>query len=47
MADRKVKTDVLLIEDNPAEARLVISAFKKCNPDKNITWINDGEKALK
>lgn len=45
MEDVKI-TDVVLVEDNPGEARLVISAFKKCNPDKNILWINDGKKAL-
>lgn len=46
MAVNTKTTDVLLVEDNPAEAKLVISAFKKCNPGKEIKWLTDGEQAL-
>jgi CheY-like chemotaxis protein len=47
MEIKEKPADVLLVEDNPGEARLVLWAFKKCNPGKNILWVNDGEKALK
>src|ERR1035437_846079 len=39
--------DLLLVEDNQEEAKLLLTALKKNNPGKHILWINDGEKALK
>jgi hypothetical protein len=46
MAIIDTEPDILLIEDNDMEAGLLLRAFKKCNPEKNILWINDAEKAL-
>ena len=37
--------DVLLVEDNPGDAKLVMMAFKKSNPGKKLVWLKDGEKA--
>lgn len=39
--------DVLLVEDNPDEARLTIRALKKNNLVKNLLHLSDGEEAIR
>lgn len=43
---KKRDADILLVEDNPGDAKLVMMALKKSNPDKKLVWLKDGEKAL-
>jgi len=38
--------DILLVEDNPNDAELVIRALKRKNLVKNLSWVKDGEEAL-
>jgi CheY-like chemotaxis protein len=38
--------DILLIEDNPDDATLVMRALKKCNLGNNLIHLSDGEQAL-
>ncbi|MEE8472163.1 MAG: response regulator [Dehalococcoidia bacterium] len=38
--------EILLVEDNPADARLTIEAFKEGKVSKNLTVVDDGVKAL-
>lgn len=38
--------DILLVEDNPDDAKLVIRALKKCNLGNNLIHLSDGEQAL-
>lgn len=38
--------DILLVEDNPDDATLVIRALKKCNLGNNLIHLSDGEQAL-
>lgn len=40
-------SEILLIEDNPADIVLTKEAFKECGSDHNITALKDGEEALK
>lgn len=39
--------DILLIEDNPGDARLAQEALKDSKVYNSITWMNSGDKALK
>lgn len=41
------KFEILLVEDNPADVRLTIEAFKDGKPEKNLNVVNDGLEALK
>jgi CheY-like chemotaxis protein len=38
--------DILLVEDNPADAELAIRALKKNNLTNRVLWVKDGEQAL-
>ncbi len=38
--------NILLVEDNPADAELTIRALKKYNLANNLVWVKDGEEAL-
>ena len=39
-------TSILLVEDNPDDARLTIRALKKQNVVNNLIHLKDGEEAL-
>ena len=38
--------DILLVEDNPADAELTMRALRKGNLANHITWLKDGAAAL-
>jgi CheY-like chemotaxis protein len=38
--------DILLVEDNPADAELAIRALKKNHLTNRVLWVKDGEQAL-
>ncbi len=38
--------DILLVEDNPGDARLAIEALKECSVSNNLYHVEDGEEAL-
>jgi CheY-like chemotaxis protein len=37
---------ILLVEDNKADARMIIEILKETKIEHELVWINDGEKAL-
>ncbi len=39
-------TDILLVEDNPHEAKLTIMSLKEHGLDKNLSHVDDGAEAL-
>jgi two-component system response regulator len=38
--------DILLVEDNPADAELALHALKKHHLANRLEWVKDGEEAL-
>lgn len=40
------KCDILLVEDSPGDARLVIEAFKEVEFDSNLALVQDGIEAM-
>ncbi len=38
--------EILLVEDNPADARLTVEAFKEGGVSKNLTVVEDGVEAI-
>jgi CheY-like chemotaxis protein len=38
--------DILLVEDNPTDAELVLRVLRKNNLANNVVWVKDGEVAL-
>ena len=44
--DQFEKVDILLVEDNPADAELVLRALRKGKLANHITWVKDGAEAL-
>jgi two-component system, response regulator len=40
------KVDILLVEDNPADAELALRALRKGKLANNVTWVKDGAEAL-
>lgn len=38
--------EILLVEDNPADAELTIRALKKSHLANNLVWVKDGVEAL-
>lgn len=39
-------SEILLVEDNPADAELTIRALKEQNLANKLVWVRDGEQAL-
>jgi CheY-like chemotaxis protein len=46
MADHVEGVQVLLVEDNPADAELCIRALRKHNFANELVWVKDGAEAL-
>ena len=46
MTDSIHDVEVLLVEDNPDDAGLIIRALKKCNLGNNLIHLSDGAEAL-
>jgi len=44
--DKFEKVDILLVEDNPADAELAMRALGKGKLANHITWVKDGAEAL-
>ena len=44
--DQFQKVDILLVEDNPADAELTMRALRKGNLANHVTWVKDGTEAL-
>jgi two-component system, response regulator len=44
--DQYQKVDILLVEDNSADAELTMRALRKGNLANHITWVKDGAEAL-
>ena len=44
--DKFEKVDILLVEDNAADAELAMRALRKGNLANHITWVKDGAEAL-
>jgi len=40
------KHKVLVVEDNPGDARLLMEAFGEINPEVEIQWARDGDEAV-
>ncbi|MDD1770539.1 MAG: response regulator [Methanomassiliicoccales archaeon] len=41
------KHKILVVEDNPGDARLLMEAFEEVNPDVEIQWVRDGDEAVR
>ena len=44
--DNGPPVDILLVEDNPTDAELVLRVLRKYNLANNVVWVKDGEAAL-
>jgi len=44
--DKFEDVDVLLVEDNPADAELALRALRKGKLANHVTWVKDGAQAL-
>jgi len=44
--DKFENVDILLVEDNPADAELALRALRKGKVANHITWVKDGAEAL-
>lgn len=44
--EHSTPVDILLVEDNPTDAELVLHVLKKNNLANNVVWVKDGEVAL-
>lgn len=40
------KADILLVEDNPGDARLAKEAIAESGTSNNLWWVKDGEEAM-
>lgn len=38
--------EILLVEDNPADAEMTMRALKRCVPPNAIEWVQNGEEAV-
>jgi two-component system, response regulator len=45
MADFE-QVEILLVEDNPADAEMTLRAFRRSNLLNRVHWVKDGEEAL-
>ena len=45
--DQFSSVDILLVEDNPADAELTMRALRKGNLANHITWVKDGAEDRK
>jgi two-component system, chemotaxis family, response regulator Rcp1 len=45
MSDGKT-VEILLIEDNPADARLALEAIREAKVHNRLTWVSDGVEAM-
>ncbi|MBU6995075.1 MAG: response regulator [Ferrovum myxofaciens] len=41
-----MEVEILLVEDNPTDAELIIRALKKSNLANKLVWVKDGAEAL-
>ncbi|HVO77399.1 MAG TPA: response regulator [Methanomassiliicoccales archaeon] len=41
------KHRILVVEDNPGDARLLMEAFEEVNADLEIQWARDGDEAVR
>ncbi|NDU87941.1 MAG: response regulator [Ferrovum sp.] len=46
MSNTMVEVEILLVEDNPTDAELIIRALKKSNLANKLVWVKDGAEAL-
>ncbi|QKE41456.1 MAG: response regulator [Ferrovum myxofaciens] len=46
MSNTMVEVEILLVEDNPTDAELIIRALKKNNLANKLVWVKDGAEAL-
>jgi CheY-like chemotaxis protein len=44
--DKFENVDILLVEDSPTDAELVLRALRKGKLANNVTWVKDGAEAL-
>ncbi len=44
--EQMLPVEVLLVEDNPADAELTISALREKHLSNRIEWVKDGAEAL-
>jgi two-component system response regulator len=44
--DKFETVDILLVEDDPADAELAMRALRKGNLANHVTWVKDGAEAL-
>jgi CheY-like chemotaxis protein len=44
--DKFENVDILLVEDSPTDAELVLRALRKGKLANNVTWVKDGVEAL-
>jgi CheY-like chemotaxis protein len=44
--DKFEQVDILLVEDNPADAELAMRALRKGKLANHVTWVKDGAEAL-
>ncbi len=44
--NNKIEVEILLVEDNPADAELTLRALKTYNLSNNVVVVTDGEEAL-
>jgi CheY-like chemotaxis protein len=40
------EVEILLVEDNPADAEMTLRALRRNNLANNVRWVKDGEEAL-
>ncbi len=44
--EHSTPVDILLVEDNPTDAELVLRVLSKNNLANNVVWVKDGKEAL-
>ena len=46
MTDNNAPMEILLVEDNPADAEMTLRALRRNNLANRVHWVKDGEQAL-